>query len=130
VTILGIRCAYVYPSGTLQYHQRYILLHECVHLFQMCLTGTTYATPGWYSEGIADSFGSHSYDMEKQQLTVNVFDRAPTADFLDNGLAALRKRPMTFQEINDKGGAERPLGRGASWTYTLTHRRATLGAIA
>ncbi|HUT35823.1 MAG TPA: hypothetical protein VNE39_20215 [Planctomycetota bacterium] len=111
ITFEGYCCAYAYPSGTLQYHQRYILLHECTHLFQMCLAGTLGTTPGWYYEGIADSFGSHVYDAKKQQLTVNVFDKATTADFLDIGLAELRKKPMTLQEVHDKGGA----GRGVNF---------------
>jgi len=107
VTILGYSCAYVYPSGTLAYHQRHILLHECVHLFQMCLKGTTFSTPAWYFEGIADSFSNHVYDPKRQQLTVNVLDKPTTGDFFDMGHAALRKTPMTFQEVNDKGGADR-----------------------
>jgi len=107
VTILQNRVAYEYPSGTLAYHQRYILLHECTHLFQMCLSGTLYSTPAWYYEGIADALGHHVYDTKRQQLTVNVFDKPTTANFLDEGLAALRKTPLTPEELNAKGGADR-----------------------
>jgi len=110
VTILRNRVAYVYPSGTLDYHQRYILLHECTHAFQMCLTRTTYTTPGWFMEGIADSLGSHVYDSKRQQLTVNVLDKATTGNFLDQGLAALREKPLMPQEVHEKGGAGRGIG--------------------
>ncbi len=111
ITFEGYRCSYIYPSGTLAYHQRYIALHECTHLFQMCVTGTVASTPPWYYEGIADSMGSHVYDSKKQQLTINVRDKPTTADFLDIGLADLRKKPMTLEEINEKGSD----GRGVDF---------------
>jgi len=110
VTILRNRVAYVYPSGTLNYHQRYILLHECAHAFQMCLTGTTYTTPGWYREGIADSIGSHVYDTSRQQLTVHVLDKATTNNHFDQGLRSYAKEPLPLQEIHAKGGGGRGLG--------------------
>src|SRR5262249_54503572 len=62
ITYEGYNCAYQYPSGSLLYHQRYILLHECTHLFQICLTGNFSATPGWYFEGISDALGHHVFD--------------------------------------------------------------------
>ena len=107
ITYEGIRCAYNYPSGTLQYHQRYIVLHECVHLFQMCLAGTVSNTPEWYYEGIAEAFASHVYDTRKRQLTVLVRDKAPTINHFDRGIALYRKKPYTPQDIVEETRRER-----------------------
>ncbi len=107
ITYEGRQAAYQFPSGTLRYHRRYILLHECTHLFQMCLTGSVFNTPGWYHEGVADSLGSHVYDPALRRLTVHVFDRAPTVNMIDRGLAVMRKTPMTAAQIDAAGGASR-----------------------
>jgi len=105
ITYEGRNCAYQYPSGTLLWHQRYILLHECTHLYQMCLTGAVFTTPSWYYEGVADSIGSHVYDSAKKQLTVFVLDKATVVNYLDDGLAFLKANPgVTFQTVHDKGG--------------------------
>lgn len=93
------KAAYQFPSGTLHYHRRYILLHECTHLFQMCLAGTVHDTPAWYYEGAADALGSHVYDSKHRRLTVNVLDRVPTVNLYDRGLAALRETSMTASRI-------------------------------
>jgi len=107
ITFEQRRAAYQFPSGTLDYHRRYILLHECTHLFQMCLAGTVHATPAWYYEGIADSLGLHVYDSARRRLTVNVLDRAPTVNLYDRGLAALRESPLSASQINLAGQSER-----------------------
>jgi len=107
ITYESQKAAYQFPSGTLQYHRRYILLHECTHLFQMCLTGTVYNTPPWYHEGIADALGSHVVDSTRRRLTVNVLDRAPAVNMYDRGLAAMRKDPMTVAQIDAAGAAAR-----------------------
>src|SRR5580700_9011134 len=52
ITYEGFNAAYQYPSGSLQYHLRYILLHECTHLYQLCLSGSLGHLPGWWVEGI------------------------------------------------------------------------------
>lgn len=108
ITYEGYNCAYQYPSGSLQYHQRYILLHECTHLFQICLTGNVSSTPGWYTEGIADALGHHVFDDRKKQLTVNVFDKATIANYLDAGLARHRAEPLSFWKVHNgkNGGRE------------------------
>lgn len=107
ITYEGYNCAYQYPSGTLQYHQRYILLHECTHLYQMCQNGNVFSTPSWYFEGIADSFGHHVYDPSKNQLTVNVLDKATTIDYFDLALALQRRQPISIEEVHKKGAAPR-----------------------
>jgi hypothetical protein len=107
ITYEGINASYQYPSGTLRYHQRYILLHECTHLFQVCLTGNFNSTPAWYYEGIADALGHHVFDEQKKQLTVNVLDKAAIANYLDEGLARHRQQPLSFSKVHEKGGSSR-----------------------
>jgi hypothetical protein len=107
ITYEGYNCGYQYPSGSLQYHQRYILLHECTHLFQMCLNGNLFSTPGWYIEGIADAFGAHVYDSGRQQLTVNVLDKATIINHYDEALTRLRRGPASIEKINQDGSASR-----------------------
>jgi hypothetical protein len=104
ITLEAWKCAYAYPSGSLNYHQRYILLHECTHLYQLCLNGTTYSVPPWYFEGIADSLGSHAYDPAQRRLTVHVLDKATTRNYLDSGLAALAQAGASAEAIHDTGG--------------------------
>jgi len=103
----GYRCAYVYPSGSLAYHHRYILLHECTRLFQMCLAGTLYNTPEWFYEGLADALGHHVYEAARRRLTVRVLDKATTANYLDEGLAELRRRPLTARQLAEQGKGTR-----------------------
>ncbi len=110
ITFEGYFCAYNYPSGTLQYHQRYIVLHEWRHLFQMCLNGTVGTMPGWYNEGVADSLGHHVHDPVKNQLTVNVLDKAAITNYLDQGLETHRRKPISVQDVHKAGGAAREVG--------------------
>ena len=109
ITLEKWKCAYQYPSGTLDYHQRYIVLHECTHLYQLCLLGSSYTVPKWYTEGIADSLANHVYDTQARRLTVHVLDKAPTRNFLDSGLAGLRQSATTAEMIHDTKGNERGL---------------------
>jgi len=95
----GYNCAYVYPSGSLAYHQRYILLHEVTHLFQMALAGTVHNTPEWFYEGLADAMASHVYDSGAGRLTLRVLDKPTTINFLDEGLRGFRKNALTFEGI-------------------------------
>jgi len=95
------------PSGDLTYHQRYILIHECVHLYQMCLHGSTDNTPYWFIEGIADAISSHVFDEHEKSVTLDVLDKGVTPNFLDDGLTALRHHPMTIREIDSAPGVNR-----------------------
>jgi hypothetical protein len=108
ITFDGVRCTYAYAGGSLQYQHRYILLHECTHLFQQALAGTCYTMPWWFNEGVAEALASHVYEESAGRLTVRVFDKPATHDFLDEGLAALRARPRTVREIHD--GSDLPRG--------------------
>jgi hypothetical protein len=109
ITLENWKCAYQYPSGTLDYHQRYIALHECTHLYQLCLLGSSYTVPGWYTEGVADGLASHVYESQARRLTVWVLDKAATRNFLDSGLAGLRQSATSAEMIHDTKGNERGL---------------------
>jgi hypothetical protein len=112
ITYDGYNCSYVYPSGTLEYHQRYILLHEAAHLVQTLLWGSVFSTPAWYYEGSADSLASHVYDSTGRRLTVHVLDKPTTHDYLDEGLAELARKPLTAENLHDGAG-----GRGANFLF-------------
>jgi hypothetical protein len=87
--------SYQYPS-TLYYHQRYIVIHECTHLFQRCVSaGGTWSSPLWFFEGIADSMASHVYDEAKKRLTVHVLDKGTKGNYLAAGHSYLEKKPKT-----------------------------------
>ena len=110
ITLEAPKCAYVFPGAdTLLYHQRYIVMHECTHLYQLCLLGSVYTTPRWYYEGLADALASHVYEAGPPRLTVMVLDKATLRNFFDSGLAALRQTRATAETIHDTGGSDRGL---------------------
>ena len=93
-----------YQVASNEYHSRYILIHECVHLYQYCLTKTTTNTCLSFIEGIADRLSSHVYEPQRQRLTVNVLDRAPVHNFLEYGCNHVRKnRKLGFTEFVQGG---------------------------
>jgi len=110
ITLEGMRVAYQYPSGSLRYHQRYILLHEVTHLHMMCFLGTLGHLPGWLNEGLADALSSHVFEEQAQRLTVLVHDKAAIPNFLDEGLRALVGSGKTLRDLVDGGN----LGRGGN----------------
>lgn len=99
ITYEGLNIAFQFPSGSLQYHQRYILLHEATHLFQMCLCGTTRTTPAWFYEGIADALAHHVFDSAAQRLTVAVLDKPTIHNWYGDGLDAFAAAPFTASDI-------------------------------
>lgn len=108
ITYEGRNVAYQYPSGSLQYHQRYILLHEAAHLYQICLTGTTRTTPDWYSEGAADAVAHHVWESAAERLTVAVLDKPTINNWYQAGLAAHAREPFKAGDIlsGRRGGRE------------------------
>ncbi|MDR3691009.1 MAG: hypothetical protein P4L46_16640 [Fimbriimonas sp.] len=110
ITYEGLNAAFNYPSGSLQYHQRYIVLHECVHLFQDCLYGATMTTPSWFYEGIADGISHHVWEADKQRLTVSVFDKPTVNNWLDSALTEYAKSPFKASDILDEKRGGRALG--------------------
>lgn len=103
-----INAAFNYPSGTLQYHQRYIMLHECVHLYQLCLNGSIMNTPGWYYEGVADATAHHVWEEAAQRLTMAVIDKPTVNNWYDLGLSAYAGSPFTAGDIlsGKRGGRD------------------------
>ena len=105
ITQEGFWACYQVPSN--EYHNRYIIIHECVHLYQYCLEGTTTNTCLSFLEGVADRLASHVYDPQRKRLTVNVLDRAPVHNFLEYGRNHLRKHRglgfVDFVQGGDRG---------------------------
>jgi hypothetical protein len=84
ITIWANRSAYNYPSGTLTYHQRALVIHENLHMLNMIVNGTA------GTEGMTYSGESHVYDPAKRQLTVQVFDKPPINNWPEAGLNAMQ----------------------------------------
>lgn len=102
ITQEGFWACYQRPSN--EYHCRYILIHECVHLYQYCLERTTTNMCTSFIEGVADRLSTHVYDPVRKRLTVNVLDRAPVHNFLEYGKRHLAKhRKLGFHDFV-KGG--------------------------
>ncbi len=99
ITYEGFNAAFNYPSGSLQYHQHYIMLHECAHLYQMCLNGTVMNTPYWYYEGVADAVAHHVWEESAQRLTMAVMDKPTVNNWYDDGMERLKKSPFTAGDI-------------------------------
>jgi hypothetical protein len=110
ITYEGYNAGYQYPSGSLQYHLRYILLHECAHLYQICLTGTISNVPNWYVEGVADTLANHVWEEAARRLTVNVVDKATVNNYWDEGLRRMRSRPFTVGGANPRGPKGKAVG--------------------
>lgn len=99
ITYERLNVAYQYPSGSLEYHQRYILLHECAHLYQVCLEGTTFTTPSWYFEGVADALSHHVWESSSSRLTVAVVDKPTVNNWYQAGLETFAREPFTASDI-------------------------------
>ncbi len=103
VTWWGVWGAYNYPSGTLQYHKRDLIIHENLHMLQGAALRNTLG-----SEGFTYGGAQHVYDAQKKQLTVLVFDSAPINHWTDAGIAALQKELIPIQDMIakqwDQGG--------------------------
>ena len=99
ITFDECSATYQYPSGGLQYHLRYILLHEVTHLFQACLAGNLRSVPNWYTEGVADLLSHHVWEADRQRLTLNVLDKATDNNWLDRALRRFGETPFTAAEI-------------------------------
>ena len=96
ITLYNNHSAYNYPSGTLQYHQRALAIHENLHMLQMIVYGTGGLEDFTYS-------GEQSvYDPVKKQLTVMVFDKATINNWTDVGLAQFQREKPTFADFMTK----------------------------
>ncbi|HUU30858.1 MAG TPA: hypothetical protein VMY69_02010 [Phycisphaerae bacterium] len=96
VTFERVKAAYqvqIYDVEHVWDQPRYIVIHECVHLFQSCAAGSIHITPVWYLEGVADRLANHVYDSSKKRLTVNVFDKAGPIYLPQEGVERFRGEP-------------------------------------
>ncbi len=110
ITYEGYNAAYQFPSGGLQYHLRYILLHECAHLYQVCLMGSFSHLPGWWLEGVADTLANHVWDESAKRLTVNVVDKPTVNNFYDDGLRRFKREPFAPSAANPRDAKAKALG--------------------
>lgn len=94
ITLWNNMAAYNYPSGTLTYHKRDLIIHENLHLLQ----GVSVLNRSMGTEGMTYSGAQHVYDNKKKQLTVFCFDRAPINNFAEHGVTALRKKFIPMQQ--------------------------------
>ena len=110
ITFDECSATYQYPSGGLQYHLRYILLHEVAHLFQACLAGNLRSVPSWYTEGVADFLSHHVWEAGRQRLTLNVLDKATDINWLDRAVRRLGERPFSARDIANGTLRDRDVG--------------------
>ena len=109
VTLYGNRAAYNYPSGTLRYHRRALVIHENLHMLQLIGAGTG------GTEGLTYAGEQHVYDEQRKRLTVFVMDHPTINNWIDAGFETLRRSPLSFREavetLWNRGG-----GTGAVYT--------------
>ncbi|TPV95970.1 MAG: hypothetical protein B7733_07180 [Myxococcales bacterium FL481] len=97
---------YSFPSAR-EHHQRYIVIHETAHAFQMALSDYSGWLPTWWGEGIADSLAHHVWDPINRQLTLMVFERG-VMDYLQIGLDEYAKgRGPSLESIIEKDALKR-----------------------
>ncbi len=111
ITLWENMTSYNYLSGSLQYHLKDLVIHENLHMLQGVVLKHNMGTEGFTYGG-----AQHVYDSNKKQLTVMVFDQAPTNHHTDNGIASLQKEFKTMQDMAanhwDEGG-----GLGAVYSH-------------
>lgn len=89
-TMFYNRAGYSFKSSRKQ-HQRYIVIHETAHAFQMALMEGSSWLPNWFTEGTADALAHHIYDPNTRQLKVMNFDRGAGHDYARIGLEQYKK---------------------------------------
>ena len=118
VTFDFLRAAYNYPSGSLRYHKRDLVIHENLHLLQACVTGSCYSAPYRFLEGVTYAFANHVYDRDKKQLTIAVLDKPTINNPYDAALRAMARgvRPIRAFLDHVKAGPEVGLYTQFMWT--------------
>jgi len=101
VTFDFLRAAYNYPSGSLTYHKRDLVIHENLHLLQACVTGSCYHMPFRFLEGVTYALANHVYDRDNKRLTVCVLDKPTTNNPYDKALREMARRFRTIREFVD-----------------------------
>lgn len=108
------RVGYNFKSSREQ-HQRYIVIHETCHAYQMAVMDYTGWFPIWFIEGVADGLAHHIYDPEIDRLTLLNFDRGSPMDYVRRGLEEYEK--LDSPSIEDITMNKR-LYRGVSFLLT------------
>ncbi len=91
VTFDSLRAAYNYPSGSLTYHKRDLVIHENLHLLHACVTGDCDNVPFRLMEGMTYALANHVYDNRRKRLTVAVLDKPTVNNMLDKALRQLAR---------------------------------------
>ena len=99
VTFDFLKAAYNYPSGSLTYHKRDLVIHENLHLLQACATGSCDNMPFRFLEGVTYALANHVYDKDAKRLTVSVLDKPTVNNMYDNALRALAKQPRSIRQF-------------------------------
>jgi len=122
VTFDFLKAAYNYPSGSLTYHKRELVIHENIHLLQACLTGSCRNTPHRFLEGVTYALANHVYDKRRRQLTVGVLDKPTINNILDSGLDELGQKPMSIQEMLESDSSGYVCGLYTQFMWTDPYR--------
>ena len=120
VTFDFLKAAYNYPSGSLVYHKRDLIIHENLHLLQACVTGSCYNVPFRFLEGVTYALANHVYDRDRKQLTVKVLDKPTVNNPYDSGLRALAKTFRPIHKYIEGGESSGPLA-GLYTQFMWTH---------
>lgn len=114
VTIWSNLSAYNYPSGTLKYHRRDLVVHENLHM----LHAVTLGNMG--TENMTYAGANHVYDEARKQLTVACFDKATINNPIDEALAKFAATPWSLTDrvetIWQDGGGDGALYQQFLWT--------------
>ncbi len=118
VTLWANLTAYNYPSGTLRYHQRDLVIHENLHMLLGVATREGMPRHTMGEESFVYAAAQHAYDPAHKRLTLAVFDQAPINHPTAEGVLALQESCLPIEELItrhwNQGG---PLG--ATYTHFL-----------
>jgi len=118
VTFDFLKAAYDYPSGSLTYHKRELVIHENLHLLQACLTGSCRNTPNRFLEGVTYALANHVYDERRRRLTVSVLDKPTINNPLDTGLRELAQKPQSIRDLLESDGSGCVFGLYTQFMWT------------
>lgn len=99
VTLWNNLAAYNYPSGTLRFHQRDLVIHENLHMLLGVATRGSTARHTMGEESFVYAAAQHVYDPVHRRLTVAVFDQAPINHPTADGVLALQESILPIEEL-------------------------------
>lgn len=97
VTFPHNNTAYNFPSGSLQYHMKDLVIHENLHMLQAVSGDDRMGTENFTFAG-----AQHVFSAANKRLTVECFDRAPVNNWTDLGLAEVRKQFVPLRTLLEK----------------------------